>query len=266
MAVLANLARMSTATTGTGTITLGSAAGGCLSFADAGISDGQTVSYGIEDGDNSEVGRGVYTASGTTLTRSVLKSTNSGSAINLSGSAEVFIIAVAEDFPMALIDSASPTGTGTVTFSSIPQHYTHLQLVISGRGTQAATNVNVLLRFNNDSAGNYDWQIDQGSGATEAASEGVAQTSILAAGIAAASATAGLAGNSTLTVFNYTNTDLNTTVQWNGGVQIGTSSGNVFVTQGYGNWRNTAAVTRIDLVLSAGNWAAGSKISLYGLN
>lgn len=98
MAKLFNLARMSTATTGTGTITLGSAVSGFLSFAGAGVADGDTITYGIRDGSNSEIGRGVYTASGTTLTRTVLKSTNSDAAISLSGTAEVFVTPAAEDF------------------------------------------------------------------------------------------------------------------------------------------------------------------------
>jgi len=94
---LYNLARMTTLTTGTGTITLGSAVAGFLSFAGAGVSDGETVTYAIKDGSNSEIGRGVYTATGTTLTRAVLRSTNSNTAISLSGSAQVFITAAAED-------------------------------------------------------------------------------------------------------------------------------------------------------------------------
>lgn len=94
---LFNLARMTTATTGTGTITLGSAVTGYLSFADAGISNGDVVSYAIKDGGNSEIGTGTYASSGTTLTRTVTKSTNSNSAISLSGSAEVFITPRAED-------------------------------------------------------------------------------------------------------------------------------------------------------------------------
>lgn len=91
MAKLANLARMTTATTGTGTITLGSAVSGFKSFAQAGIADGQVVWYAIKDGSNSEVGYGTYTSSGTTLTRTVVSSTNADSAINLSGTSEVFI-------------------------------------------------------------------------------------------------------------------------------------------------------------------------------
>lgn len=98
MAELYNIARMDTATTGTGTITLGSAVTGFLSFAGAGVQNGETVTYGIEDGSAREIGRGVYTTSGTTLTRTVLKSTNSDNPISLSGTAEVFITAAAEDF------------------------------------------------------------------------------------------------------------------------------------------------------------------------
>ncbi len=96
---LKNLARMTTATTGTGTMTLGAAVSGFLSFAGAGIPDGAQVSYGINDGGNGEAGRGRYTASGTTLSRDIIyESTNGGAAINLSGSAQVFVTGLAEDF------------------------------------------------------------------------------------------------------------------------------------------------------------------------
>ena len=97
MPKLYNLARMTTATTGTGTITLGSASSGFLTFAAAGVANGDIVFYGIKDGANSEVGYGTYTASGPTLSRNVVKSTNSNAAIALSGAAEVYITAVASD-------------------------------------------------------------------------------------------------------------------------------------------------------------------------
>ena len=91
------LARVNTSTTGTGTITLGSAVSGFLTFADAGVSNADVVSYAISDGANSETGYGTYTASGTTLSRTVVKSTNSDSAISLSGSAQVFITPLPAD-------------------------------------------------------------------------------------------------------------------------------------------------------------------------
>ena len=97
MAVLKNRAKMSTSTTGTGTITLGSALSGYQSFTDAGLTTGAITRYTIQDGVNWEIGLGTYTTAGTTLTRTPSESSSGGSAINLSGNAEVFITAAAED-------------------------------------------------------------------------------------------------------------------------------------------------------------------------
>lgn len=98
MVVLVNRAKMGTATTGTGTITLGSAESGYQSFADAGVTNGQVVRYVIEDGTDWEIGTGTYTASGTTLSRTVLESSNSDAALNLTGNAVVYVSATAAHF------------------------------------------------------------------------------------------------------------------------------------------------------------------------
>ena len=117
MVKLVNRAKMSTATTGTGSpITLGSAESGYQSFADAGVADGEAVRYVIEDGTAWEIGTGTYTASGTTLSRSVEESSNSDAAINLSGSAVVFATAAAADLQELITFAetfALPTSDGT---------------------------------------------------------------------------------------------------------------------------------------------------------
>jgi len=114
---LYDLARMTTATGGTGTITLGSAVSGFLSFAGAGVANGETVRYAIRDGANSEVGTGVYTSAGATLTRGPIKSTNGGVAISLSGTAEVAICGAAENFRQIYLDNGA-AGTPSLTFDS----------------------------------------------------------------------------------------------------------------------------------------------------
>lgn len=121
--MLVNRAKMTTATTGTGAITLGSAVGGFQSFADAGVADGDTVRYVIEDGTAWEIGTGTYTASGTILSRTVSESSNADAALNLTGNAVVFVSATEADFREERVGSISSgtldLSTGTV-FSDTP--------------------------------------------------------------------------------------------------------------------------------------------------
>lgn len=119
MVTLVNRAKMSTSTTGTGTITLGSAESGYQSFSAAGVSNGDTVRYTIEDGTAFEIGQGVYTATGTTLTRVVSESSNSNNAINLSGSATVFVTATARDINIYDVDGGNASTVYDASLQSL---------------------------------------------------------------------------------------------------------------------------------------------------
>ena len=98
MVKLVNRAKMTVASGGAGDITLGTAVDGYQTFADAGVSDTDVVRYTIEDGDDWEIGTGVYTASGTTLVRTVTESSNSDAALTCSADAVIFVTMAAEDF------------------------------------------------------------------------------------------------------------------------------------------------------------------------
>ena len=119
MAKLFNRAKMTTSTTGSGTVTLGGASVGYQSFADAGVSDGDVVQYVIEEGGNFEIGTGTYSSTGTSLTRSPTESSNSNAAISLGGAATVSITAVADDLNRLQHEGSTkvePSATGaTVT-------------------------------------------------------------------------------------------------------------------------------------------------------
>lgn len=97
MAKLFNRAKMNTATTGSGTVTLGTAEAGFQTFADAGVANSDVVQYVIEEGSNWEIGTGTYSSSGTTLTRTPSESSGGGGAITLSGGAKVSITVIADD-------------------------------------------------------------------------------------------------------------------------------------------------------------------------
>jgi len=110
---LHNLTGMSTATTGTGTLTLLEALSGFLDFDDAGVVTGEVVRYSIRNGPQTEIGYGTYTTSGTTLSRTVVEnSTNSGSKIDISASypTRVFITPSRYDFSVGWMPYAYMIG------------------------------------------------------------------------------------------------------------------------------------------------------------
>ena len=99
-------------TPGTGAVTLGSAVAGFADFVNAGIANGDTLPYVIEDGSNYEIGVGTYSSTGPTLTRTTITQSYNGStygttAISFTSSAVVFLAPLAAD-----IFSALSFGTG----------------------------------------------------------------------------------------------------------------------------------------------------------
>lgn len=131
MAILKNRAGVITATVGTGTVALGPAivAGispfsvGWQTFAASGVANGDSVRYLILDANGAwEYGPGTYTTVGLTLSRPATamdgsvagQKSSTGTLLALSGNAQVFVTAVAEDIPSiaGLASLAGPTFTG----------------------------------------------------------------------------------------------------------------------------------------------------------
>jgi hypothetical protein len=91
--VLKDRVKQTAAAPGTGTITLGATTAGFQSFASVG--NGNTTYFAIVDpvSNDWEVNYGVYTASGTTLTRNAtpLSSSTGGTLVNFTGAVDVFV-------------------------------------------------------------------------------------------------------------------------------------------------------------------------------
>ena len=107
---LLDRARVTSTTTGTGTITLGPAVVGFQDFSSVG--NGNTTYYAISDLSTNdwEVGIGTYSSTGPTLARTaVLASSNGGSLVSLSGYAKDVFITLPSSKAIPFIGTAAPT-------------------------------------------------------------------------------------------------------------------------------------------------------------
>ena len=118
--VVKDRVKETTATTGTGTVTLAGAVAGFQAFSSA-LSDGDTTYYAIFESSTGEweVGLGTFTLTGTTLSRgTILESSNAGGAINLTaGDAEVFITYPAEKSVYLDSSGAATSAAGQINIS-----------------------------------------------------------------------------------------------------------------------------------------------------
>lgn len=272
MGKLAGLARMTTLTTGTGTVTLLAAVTDRLTFALAGINNGDTVSYGLVDlgNGNVEMGEGVYASAGPTLTRpSIEFSTNGGAAISISASgAEVFITPLNKDFGLRKIDKKSFSGVSEVTFSNIPQHFSHLEVIAAGRSDAGSSpGVPVNMTFNGDTSGIYHYHGRQIVNAAEGDNIDDATTNVPMGLLPWSGATAGLKGFGHAIVVDYADTTLFKTGFYTRHSIGATTLGASWVTsysEGF-DYGSASAITSLTLTLALGNGVAGSSAWLYGL-
>jgi hypothetical protein len=129
MVKLLNLVKVNIATTGTGTVTFGSAfSNAFFTPSEAGAADGDSVSYVLVEGDDTEIGTGVIGSSVTTMTRTVLKSKIGGVAgttkMTLGGTAWLAFTALGRDISVPANDLSDVANVDTAKDNlSIPREY-----------------------------------------------------------------------------------------------------------------------------------------------
>jgi hypothetical protein len=149
-------------------------------------------------------------------------------------------------------------GSSSVDFTSIPSTYTHLQIRFINLQDSAQ---NVWLRFNSDSANNYDWHELFGDGSGAFSGSLTSQNHIKIGYVG--TTTTSYAGASITDILDYTNTNKNTTVRSLSGSDINGSGGYLLFRSGL--WRNTNAITSITILPASGNFKQYSSFALYGV-
>lgn len=153
------------------------------------------------------------------------------------------------------------TNTASVTFSSIPSTYTHLQIRFTGRASQSGSTVSLNMTLNGDNAANYSWHVLQGNSTTLSSSNTTSTNSMFVGQIPLATATSGSFGFGVIDLLDYTNVNKYKTIR----ALNGEIDGSPNVQQASGNWRSTAAVTSLTLAAGVGQQVSGSRFSLYGI-
>jgi hypothetical protein len=164
-----------------------------------------------------------------------------------------------------LFDSTLGGAAASFDITPISGAFNHLLLLIQGRGDTAATSTTVLLKFNNDGGANYDTELVTAAGAAVATGEIVAGTSAQIADITANTGPAGVFGAFALWIPNYAGATAQKNVFSTGGHKTTSLTGGIFNRNYSCFWRSAAAINRITLTPGAGNFVAGSRVTLYGL-
>jgi hypothetical protein len=165
---------------------------------------------------------------------------------------------------------ATATGTGssgTITFSSIPSTFKHLQIRGIWRTTYAGNpDFICAITANSDTGSNYAWHNLEGNASTVSASGGASDTRILSTRFAASSVASNTLGVVILDVLDYTSTSKYKTFRLFGGVDDnGTAPANKIHLRS-GLWLSTSAINTITFTtIGSDNWTTQTSLALYGI-
>jgi hypothetical protein len=148
------------------------------------------------------------------------------------------------------------TAVATITFSSIPQTYTDLILVMTG--TTSATGASLRMQFNSDTTSLYSDTYLVGNGTSASSGRDSAQTSIRVSQNATGG-TLNVQRVNILQIFNYSNTSVFKTLlaRGNADLEVGLN---------VGLYRSTNAITAFNLFNgSSATFGVGTTFVLYGI-
>ena len=166
--------------------------------------------------------------------------------------------------------SVGSGGSSSISFTSIPSTYKHLQVRGIARSTRADFAIDQLYtRFNSDTGSNYSWHWLSGNGSAASTDTGTSATSMNLGWFAtnAAASVTNAFGGFVMDVLDYADTNKYKTVRILTGNDLNGNgspfSGTIVFASGL--WRSTSAITTISFDPSAADFAQYSSFALYGI-
>jgi hypothetical protein len=163
------------------------------------------------------------------------------------------------------VATAPSGGVASITFGSIPQTYSHLQIRGFVRTTAVQSLFGLRLRVGNntlDTSGNYSTHQMYGDGSTVATAANFSANETYMGTGPAANNLADTFGVAIIDILDYSNTTTNKTIRSLNGVDM---NGSGYVGLNSAAWLNTSAINILSLYPSAGSFAQYSQIALYGI-
>lgn len=152
-------------------------------------------------------------------------------------------------------------GAATIAFTSIPQTFTDLKIVLSGRSLQGNVYGGGRLEFNS-STNNYSWRRLRADGSATASDNSTSAASITNWDMNGANATASVFSNIEFYIPNYTSSNYKSVSVDYVGENNATEAHMGMVA---GLWSDTSAITSIKLYSGGGNLVQHTTATLYGI-
>ena len=155
------------------------------------------------------------------------------------------------------------SGASSITFSSIPQTFSHLQLRCYNKAVGSA---GLLITFNGSTSGYINtWTEGNGDGTAVVSSRETGNSGIVIYAAITANTPASYFAHSVMDIPNYANTGITKTLRALNGFDHNSASPKGYLDLDGGFWNNTDAINSITVAATANNFAQNTQIALYGI-
>jgi len=182
----------------------------------------------------------------------------------IAGSLSAGVAPVTGSYESIATVTVGSGGSSSISFTSIPSTFTHLQIRYIARGTSSSAGQDSLVRFNGDTGSNYSWHLLYGDGATVVANSSANATSMYIDALRAGGTAANIFTVGVVDILDYANTSKYKTIRTLSGDDINSSSFHM-IGLWSGNWRSTSAISSITIFPDFQNYAEYTQFALYGI-